>query len=317
MAIYRECDGVVEVLGRWRTVAGSSMMLLLVALIGLYQMGVSVWVPWMPTSEQPVVPSGDKAKAASEAEAKLKLAEAEQQRQAKVEADANTKRRAAEGEQQRLKKKNSVRQKRKPMLTQNSTLRKLSNNGWPPSKRGNSGRQKQLMLKQSWKAMEAEQQRLKEEVQRQATAAANAEAQRRAAEAEQQRLREEVQRQTRVAADAEAKGRAAEAEQQRLAAVKADEERKAKAEAEAAARSAAPQPAPTVIGLFTIRSNTEAIGSPPVDGKPVSSIGECEQGCTQSATCKIFTFRKSTAMCYTYSDATFVPSDYFDTGIRK
>ena len=303
--------------GRWRTVAGSSMMLLLVALIGLYQMGVSVWVPWMPTSEQPVVPSGDKAKAASEAEAKLKLAEAEQQRQAKVEADANTKRRAAEGEQQRLKEEEQRQAKAEADANAKLNAAEAEQQRLAAIKEGEQRQAKTADVEAKLKAMEAEQQRLKEEVQRQATAAANAEAQRRAAEAEQQRLREEVQRQTRVAADAEAKGRAAEAEQQRLAAVKADEERKAKAEAEAAARSAAPQPAPTVIGLFTIRSNTEAIGSPPVDGKPVSSIGECEQGCTQSATCKIFTFRKSTAMCYTYSDATFVPSDYFDTGIRK
>jgi hypothetical protein len=124
------------------------------------------------------------------------------------------------------------------------------------------------------------------------------EAKRKAAEAEVQRLNEVVQRQTKAAADADAKLKA---EQQRLATVKAEEERKPS----------------SLAGLFTRRANTEAIGFPPVDGKPVSSIGECEQSCTQSATCKIFTFRKSTAMCYTYSDANFVPSDYFDTGIRK
>jgi len=84
---------------------------------------------------------------------------------------------------------------------------------------------------------QAEQQRLKEEVQRQAKAAADAEEKRKAAEVEQQRLKEEVQRQARVAADVEAKLKAAEAEQQRLAAVIADEERRKQAEAEAQARS--------------------------------------------------------------------------------
>jgi hypothetical protein len=38
--------------GRWRMVAGSAMALLLVGWIGLYQMGVPVWVPWTPRVEQ-------------------------------------------------------------------------------------------------------------------------------------------------------------------------------------------------------------------------------------------------------------------------
>jgi TIR domain/PAN domain len=226
--------------GQWRTVAGSATVLLLVGWIGLYQMGVPVWVPW------PDPPRADKAQAAADAEAKRQAAEAEVQRLneevqrlTKAAADAEAKLKAAEAEQQR-----------------SGTITK---------------------------------------------AAADAEAKRRAAVTEVQRLNEEVQRQTKAAADAEAKRQAAEAEQQRLAAVKAEEERKP----------------PSPPGLFTMRTNIEAIGSPPVDGKPVRSIGECELSCTQSATCKIFTFRKSTAMCYTYSDATFVPSDYFDTGIRK
>jgi hypothetical protein len=54
------------------------------------------------------------------------------------------------------------------------------------------------------------------EQQRQAKAAADAEGKRRTAEAEQQRLRDELQRQTKAAADAEGKRRTAEAEQQRL-----------------------------------------------------------------------------------------------------
>jgi hypothetical protein len=85
-------------------------------------------------------------------------------------------------------------------------------------------------------AADAEAQRKATEAeQRQAQAAADAEAKRKAAETEQQRLKEEEQRQAKAAADAEAKRKAAEAEQQRLAALKAQEERKAKAEAEVAA----------------------------------------------------------------------------------
>src|SRR5262249_35394081 len=89
--------------GRWRMVAGSAMALLLAGWIGLYQMGVPVWVPWRPTAEQPDAPGADKAKAAAEAEAKRKAEEAEQQRlkeeaqrQAQAAADAEAKRKAAE-----------------------------------------------------------------------------------------------------------------------------------------------------------------------------------------------------------------------------
>jgi PAN domain len=314
-------------------------------------MGVPVWVPWTPV-----------------AEAEYQRLREELQRQTKAAADAEAKREAAEAELRQIK--DEVEHQTKAAADAEERL----------------------------KLAESEQQRLvaiKAEEQRQIKAAADVDAKRRAAEAEQQRL---------VEIKAAAVRKAEEAEQQRLAALRAEEERKAKAEAEAAARSAAltqpvttatsalfeirskmegtgpydavslvssigacerycaqsnecqtfsfskkggtcflysrpvalqpneyfdsglrnsasppaAQSAPTVTsGLFTMRTNTEAIGSPPVDGKPVRSIDECEQSCTQSATCKIFTFRKSTTMCYTYSDATFMPSDYFDTGIRK
>jgi TIR domain len=178
--------------GRWRLVAGSAMALLLVGWIGLYQMGVPLWVPW---AEQRDLPRADKAKAAADAEAQRKAAEAELQRlkeeverQAKAAADAEAQRKTAEAEQQRLKE--AVERQAKAAADAEAKL----------------------------KAAEAEQQRLgaiKEEAQRQAKAAADAEAQRKAAEAEQQRLQEEVQRQAKAATDAEAKRKAAEAEQQR------------------------------------------------------------------------------------------------------
>jgi hypothetical protein len=50
--------------GRWRTVAGTAMALLLVGWIGLYQVGVPVWVPW---AEQPDPARADKTKAAANA----------------------------------------------------------------------------------------------------------------------------------------------------------------------------------------------------------------------------------------------------------
>jgi hypothetical protein len=55
--------------GRWRMVAGGATALLLVGWIGLYQMGVPVWVPWTPRPEQPDAPGADRAKVAADAEA--------------------------------------------------------------------------------------------------------------------------------------------------------------------------------------------------------------------------------------------------------
>src|SRR5262249_2554997 len=88
--------------GRWRTVAASATALLLGGWVGLYQMGVPVWVPW---AEQPDAPRADKAKAAADAEAQRKAQEAmkeEEQRQARAAAEVEAKRKAAEAEQQRL-----------------------------------------------------------------------------------------------------------------------------------------------------------------------------------------------------------------------
>src|SRR5262249_54855671 len=115
--------------GRWRTVAGTAMALLLVGWIGLYQLGVPVWVPW---AEQPDPARADKTKAAADAEAQRKAAEAEQQRLAAIKEEEQRQAKAAD-------------------------------------------------LEAKLKAAEAEQQRLKEEAQRQAKAAADAEAKRRAA----------------------------------------------------------------------------------------------------------------------------------------
>jgi len=49
--------------GRWRKVAGSAIALLLVAWIGLYQIGAPVWVPWTPRPEQPGAPAANQAEA--------------------------------------------------------------------------------------------------------------------------------------------------------------------------------------------------------------------------------------------------------------
>jgi PAN domain len=154
--------------------------------------------------------------------------------------------------------------------------------------------------------------------------AADAEEKRKLAEAEQQRLKEEVQRQAKAAADAEAKRKAAEAEQQRLAAVRAEEDRKAKAEAEAAARSAAPSATTVTKAPFEIRNNVEAVWTKGAGGsaeranqESVTSIRECEASCARSPTCKIFTYNKNARLCYMYSSATFASNENFDSGIRN
>ena len=92
--------------GQWRMVAGSAMALLLVGWIGLYQMGVPVWVPWTPRSEQPDAPrlaaakteEEPKAKAAAEAEARAKAEQAEKERLAAAKAEERKAKAAAEAE---------------------------------------------------------------------------------------------------------------------------------------------------------------------------------------------------------------------------
>jgi hypothetical protein len=184
--------------GRWRMVAGATA-LLLVGWIGIYQMGVPVWVPWTSRAEQPDPPRVDKAKAAADAEAQRNAAEAEQQRQAKAAAEAEAKRQAAEAEQQRLAATEEQQRQAKAAADVEAKL----------------------------KASEAEQQRLKEEAQRQAKAAAEAEAKRQAAEAEQQRLaavKADEERKAKAAAEAEAKRKAEQAGQTAIKALPAPQE---------------------------------------------------------------------------------------------
>jgi TIR domain/PAN domain len=303
--------------GRWRTVAGSTMALLLVGWIGLYQVGVPVWVPW---AEQPDPARGDKAKAAADAEAQRKATEAELQRmkdevehQAKAAADAEAKLKAAEAEQQRLKDEEQRQAKAAADAEAKRKAAEAEQQRLAAIKEEEQRQAKAADVEAKLKAAEAEQQRLKEEVQRQAKAAADAEAKRKAAEAEQQRLKEEQQRQAKAAADAEAKRKAAEVEQQRLAAVKAEEERKAKAEAEAAAKRTAEE-APSTAS-FEKRSNMKASGAL-INQSTVSSIEECEKKCTLVTGCKVFTLHATGKWCDLYSYADLEPNPWFDAGVR-
>jgi tetratricopeptide (TPR) repeat protein len=77
-------------------VAGSAIALLLVGWLGLYQMGMPVWVPWTPRAGQPDAPGADRAKADADAEAQRKATEAEQQRLAAAKAEEERKQAEAE-----------------------------------------------------------------------------------------------------------------------------------------------------------------------------------------------------------------------------
>jgi lanthanide-dependent methanol dehydrogenase len=100
---------------RWGIVAGGATALLLVGWIGLYQIGVPVWVPWMPEAVPPNARDADKAQEAArqrqaKAEEERKAQEAERQRQAKAEgerkataaAPSEAQRKAEEAEREQL-----------------------------------------------------------------------------------------------------------------------------------------------------------------------------------------------------------------------
>jgi hypothetical protein len=217
--------------GQWRTVAGSATALLLVGWVGLYQMGVAVWVPW---TEQPDSPRAGAEPQRTAAVAELQRLNQEIESKTKEATDAEAQRKsaeaehkAAEAELKRVKEEiqaAQVEQQRLAALKEEQQRQAKAAADVEPKPKSAEGEQQRLA------ALKAEEQRV--------------DAKLKAAELEQQRLKDEVQR--KATAEAEAKRKAAEAEQYRLAAVKAEEERKAKAEAEVAARSAAlPQPAPT------------------------------------------------------------------------
>jgi PAN domain-containing protein len=158
-------------------------------------------------------------------------------------------------------------------------------------------------------AAEVEQQRLTEEVQRQAKAVTEAQTKLQAAQAE-------LQNQAKAATDAEEKRKVAEAEQKRLA------EELGKAKAEATKQAALPQSAPIVAApaQFDIRPNMEAQPKSSRDGQfhgRVVSIDECQQKCVQSATCNAFTLNKATQLCFSYSSPQLVPNATYDSGVRQ
>ena len=95
------------------TLAGLTVGAAALFLVEGYRMGVPVWLPWTPSTEQPDPPRAEKAKAPAAAEAQRKAAEeaerqrlaavqAEEDRKAKAAAEAEAQRKAAEAEQKRV-----------------------------------------------------------------------------------------------------------------------------------------------------------------------------------------------------------------------
>jgi hypothetical protein len=239
------------------------------------------------------------------AEAEQQQLKDEVQRQTKAAADAETKLKAAEIEQQRLQ--DEVQRQAKAAADVDVKL----------------------------KAAETEQQRLTEEVKRQAKAATDSDSGRKAAEAEQQRLKDDVQRQikaagelqaalqaaqaeqqrqAKLATDADAKRRGAEAEQQRLA----EELRKVRAEA-ATKQVALPQATSTIMApSFESRPNMEGVDTMLAGSERISTVQACQERCTQSGTCRAFTFSKTSKLCFFYDllpSFRFNPN--FDSGVRQ
>jgi len=158
-------------------------------------------------------------------------------------------------------------------------------------------------------AAEAEQQRLKEQLERQAKAASDADSKRKAAETDQQRLRDEVERQTKAAVDLGAKLKTAEAEQQRLK-DEVERQRRAASLTDKSAPLPATQPAPTgTARLFKLKTGQEATGDHH-SWASATTVDSCERNCVQSSTCDIFTLNSSSGLCFLYSRAGF-------KGLRK
>jgi hypothetical protein len=154
---------------------------------------------------------------------------------------------------------------------------------------------------------------------RQARTTADAEARLKAAEAEQQRLKEEVQRQTKAAADAEEKRKAAEAEQQRLTA-EAEARRKAEqAAAEAEARRKARQAevirAAESVG-FSVTNQTAVRGEEYLILREVRAEA-CLNECQKDGRCKMFAYWNNQT-CYLF-DQNFntYQNSAAQTGVRS
>jgi cytoskeletal protein RodZ len=178
---------------------------------------------------------------------------------------------------------------------------------------------------------EAEQQRLKEEVQRQTKAAADADtkrqaaekaaadadSKRKAAEAEQHGLKEEVQRQAKAVAEVQTRLQAAQTELQiqSKAATDADTTRKVAGEQQSLTLCRA-EDATSLTGPFTKLCGVQATGAGIATGFQ-ASLDECEQKCAGTYNCRVFTRNKLNGMCYLYNWVDYTSNSQFDSGERN
>jgi chromosome segregation ATPase len=146
---------------------------------------------------------------------------------------------------------------------------------------------------------------IKEEAQRQAKAAADAEAKLTTAEADQQRLKEEVERRTKAAGDVEAKLKVAETEQQRQAKAAADadskrraaetEQQRLKEQLERLTKDAVAKPMQSAspsnrVGQFSLTTGIGVKEGQYSSIPGVSAIEVCSNTCAGDSRCKMFEY---------------------------
>jgi hypothetical protein len=114
--------------------------------------------------------------------------------------------------------------------------------------------------------------------------------------------------------------KAADSDKARLAA-EAKAAEALKAQATAARQTVAANVTTTVTtGQFSPGRNMEARGTPGYSALygSIASVGDCEQICARSDTCKAFAYGKQNRTCYLYtSSVVLVANENFDSGIRK
>jgi hypothetical protein len=159
------------------------------------------------------------------------------------------------------------------------------------------------------------------------TKAADAEKARQAASKTADDAEKARQAATAKAADADKARQAAEAKAAEAtdAAAKSAQARQAAeahaAEADKARLAAEAKATGTVTSLFTLRRNTEAKSSGYSQSylthfESIASVGDCEQACARSDSCKVFTYSKQNQKCFTFKDADLVANEDYDSGIR-
>lgn len=90
-------------------------------------------------------------------------------------------------------------------------------------------------------------------------------------------------------------------------------------------KSATPSPPPVAqttpssTGAFNVTGGTEAYDDLRLAvSSSAYSVAECEQGCLRSASCKVYTYSKTSKLCWQLpATAKFRPNATFDTGVRR